>query len=303
MSPRSSTSDRMARAQELLVGRVGGYLRNAYRQPRITCRACTAPVIEVDRCARCRSDHLRYGAALADLVAPVAYGGQNVQSKQLLHGYKDPFAAAEQDARAAHGHADAVRGARTSQELYRAAGRRADRDVDHGPLDPRASGPSAEGTDQGPPGAYARGRRTALVPATTRPAIDRARPFHCRPGRPAGRAACARDRRHLDHRWTCAVDGPGTAGGRCLAGVDRRACPLVEQRVGDHARVPRAPSAPRPGSRPVPGHRRPLSRLGGRSAEIGATKLRTNTDPIANSGRRRMDITVVDDPQEQQYTA
>lgn len=36
---------------------------------------------------------------MADLVAPVAYGGQNVQSKQLLHGYKDPFAAAEQDAR------------------------------------------------------------------------------------------------------------------------------------------------------------------------------------------------------------
>ena len=87
-------------ASRLLVDRVGGYLRNTVRVPRLTCTTCTTPVTDYHRCLRCMR-HQGTGMRLADVVAPVAYGGHNAQSARLLHGYKTSFAAAAADDRRA----------------------------------------------------------------------------------------------------------------------------------------------------------------------------------------------------------
>jgi hypothetical protein len=87
-------TSRIDQAGRLLVDRVGGYLRNTTRHPRRTCATCTTPVDGYPRCVRCLR-HQTFGPRLADLVAPVAYGGHNAQSKRLLHGYKDGLAAAD----------------------------------------------------------------------------------------------------------------------------------------------------------------------------------------------------------------
>lgn len=87
MSPDSLTD-----AQRVLVSRVGGYLRNTERKPGLTCSVCTTPVDGYGTCVPCVRN-ARFGSALADLVAPVAYAGHNAQSKRLLYGYKQPLAA------------------------------------------------------------------------------------------------------------------------------------------------------------------------------------------------------------------
>jgi len=75
---------------ERLVAEVGGYLRNAVREPHVTCAVCATPIKPAfDLCLRCRRDQQEFGDALADLVVPVCYGIRGRQSGYLMHSYKD----------------------------------------------------------------------------------------------------------------------------------------------------------------------------------------------------------------------
>ena len=92
-------ADLAQRFQQILRERTGGYLRNVDRTPGVTCRVCTAPVEGSALCDRCAEHRSAYGRALADLVVPVVYGGQTLQSQTLFYGYKDPGAAQQGDER------------------------------------------------------------------------------------------------------------------------------------------------------------------------------------------------------------
>jgi hypothetical protein len=75
---------------ERLVAEVGGYLRNAVREPHVTCSVCATPIRPAfDICLRCRRDQQEFGDGLADLVVPVCYGIRGRQSGYLMHSYKD----------------------------------------------------------------------------------------------------------------------------------------------------------------------------------------------------------------------
>jgi hypothetical protein len=85
-----------------VVGRIGGFLRNAERLPLRTCEVCTAPVDGYQLCLQCHErSRGPQSDKLADLVVPVVYGGHNLQSQRLLHGYKQPIPAGVTDDRAA----------------------------------------------------------------------------------------------------------------------------------------------------------------------------------------------------------
>jgi hypothetical protein len=84
----------VSRVEPRLVERVGSYLRNPERTVGVTCNVCTDPIDAGMRCRRCSKDHERFGADLADLVVPVAYGGHNAQSRTLLFGYRRSLPAA-----------------------------------------------------------------------------------------------------------------------------------------------------------------------------------------------------------------
>lgn len=69
---------------------VGGYLTNTMRGPGF-CAVCTTPVeAQYLQCFAC--NQLPPGAPIADQVTPLAYGGHNAQSRQLLFGYKESIA-------------------------------------------------------------------------------------------------------------------------------------------------------------------------------------------------------------------
>lgn len=76
--------------RERLVAEVGGYLRNAIREPHMTCAVCATPVRpSCDLCLRCRRDQQEFGDGLADLVFPIWYRVRGRQSGYLMHSYKD----------------------------------------------------------------------------------------------------------------------------------------------------------------------------------------------------------------------
>lgn len=78
------------RIRERLIADVGGYLRNAVSEARVTCAVCTTPIKPVfDLCLRCRRDQEEFGDDLADLVVTVCYGIRGRQSGYLMHSYKD----------------------------------------------------------------------------------------------------------------------------------------------------------------------------------------------------------------------
>lgn len=78
------------RVCDRLIADVGGYLRNAVSEARVTCAVCTTPVKPVfDLCLRCRRDQQEFGDDLADLVVTVCYGIRGRQSGYLMHSYKD----------------------------------------------------------------------------------------------------------------------------------------------------------------------------------------------------------------------
>lgn len=69
---------------------VGGYLTNSQRGPGF-CPVCTTPIeAQYEQCIPC--NQLPPRALTADRVTPLAYGGHNAQSRQLLFGYKEPTA-------------------------------------------------------------------------------------------------------------------------------------------------------------------------------------------------------------------
>lgn len=74
-----------------LVGEVGGYLRNAIREPGLTCSVCTGPVASPYlACHRCHRDRAQFGDQLADVVMPLCYGIKGAQSGYLMWMYKHP---------------------------------------------------------------------------------------------------------------------------------------------------------------------------------------------------------------------
>ena len=76
--------------RERLVAEVGGYLRNAVREPHVTCAVCATPIkSSFDLCLRCWRDQQEFGDNLADLVVCVCYGIRGRQSGHLMHSYKD----------------------------------------------------------------------------------------------------------------------------------------------------------------------------------------------------------------------
>lgn len=76
---------------------VGGYLTNTQRGPGF-CSVCTTPVeAQYEQCIPC--SRLPSEALSADQVAPLAYGGHNDQSRQLLFGYKTSTAKTQGDER------------------------------------------------------------------------------------------------------------------------------------------------------------------------------------------------------------
>ena len=85
--------------QRILIESVGGFLRNVDRRLGVTCTVCATPIESGEFCSACRDHRRDWGERLADVVAPVAYGGQNPQSRVLLYGYKEPAAALQGDER------------------------------------------------------------------------------------------------------------------------------------------------------------------------------------------------------------
>lgn len=79
--------DTIAAYAALLVRQAGGYLRNVIREPFVTCSVCGTPVDGYERCFRCYQHHATLG--IADLVAPLAYGIERMQSGTVLRHYKD----------------------------------------------------------------------------------------------------------------------------------------------------------------------------------------------------------------------
>jgi hypothetical protein len=70
-----------------LIRSAGGYLRNAIREPGVTCRVCAAPGDGFDRCWRCQQAHRIEGAA--DVVAPLTYAIAGSPSAALVRDYKN----------------------------------------------------------------------------------------------------------------------------------------------------------------------------------------------------------------------
>lgn len=91
------TSNQNAGLAGIVNNFVGGYLTNTRRGPGF-CRVCTTPVeVHYEQCIPC--SQLPDGALAADQVAPLAYGGHNDQSRQLLFGYKASTAETPADQR------------------------------------------------------------------------------------------------------------------------------------------------------------------------------------------------------------
>lgn len=87
------SADGQTRIRARLITEVGGYLRNAVREPHVTCTVCATPVRpEFDLCRRCHEDRQQFGGQLAELVVPVFYGIKGRQSGYQMHSYKDLIA-------------------------------------------------------------------------------------------------------------------------------------------------------------------------------------------------------------------
>jgi len=76
-----------AQLRPALMQAADGYLRNAIREPGITCRVCAAPVDGFDRCLRC--EQARRVVGVADLVAPLSYAIAGTPSAALVRDYKN----------------------------------------------------------------------------------------------------------------------------------------------------------------------------------------------------------------------
>jgi len=97
------TNDVEPTLAELVTRVVGGYLGNTRRGSGF-CVTCCRPIDpRFSQCYECRFPSIGPGTgrspALADQVAPLAYGGVTYQSRRLLFGYKEPMAAAPGDER------------------------------------------------------------------------------------------------------------------------------------------------------------------------------------------------------------
>lgn len=78
-------------AEQLASALGSGFLRNAIREERVTCSVCTREVDGFPRCWRCNDDRARASASMhrqADLVVPLAYGVDGVQSGHMMRNYK-----------------------------------------------------------------------------------------------------------------------------------------------------------------------------------------------------------------------
>lgn len=83
----TSGTDPVAEVEEQLVRLAGGYLRNVVRELLVTCRVCGTPVDGYERSYRCYQLASTFG--IADLVVPLTYGIDRMQSGILLRHYKD----------------------------------------------------------------------------------------------------------------------------------------------------------------------------------------------------------------------
>lgn len=78
-------------AKQLASALGSGFLRNTIREDGVTCSVCTREVDGFPRCWRCNDDRVRASAGkhrLANLVLPLAYGVDGVQSGHMMRNYK-----------------------------------------------------------------------------------------------------------------------------------------------------------------------------------------------------------------------
>src|ERR1700736_827158 len=77
----------VAAVRRALIQSAGEYLRNAIRDPTVTCRVCAAPVDGFELCWRCQQAHRIAG--VADIVAPLTYAIAGSPSAALVRDYKN----------------------------------------------------------------------------------------------------------------------------------------------------------------------------------------------------------------------
>jgi hypothetical protein len=84
----SEQIDQVAATERTLALKAGGYLRNPVREPHTTCEVCCTPIeARYTHCVVC--NRFRWTPGIAELVVPLTYGIEGLQSHWLVRHYKD----------------------------------------------------------------------------------------------------------------------------------------------------------------------------------------------------------------------